>query len=93
MARSTLSELGAPAAALLAADLEHVWASPAAEVDAEVHEAAVRAGLAMPPGQARDDQLAAALADDRELLADEPYTDWAMRPAGTPGDVAPRRRA
>ena len=80
MARSTLSELGAPTAALLAADLEHVWASPAAEVDAEVHEAAVRAGLAMPPGQARDDQLAAVLADDRELLADEPYTDWAMRP-------------
>jgi class 3 adenylate cyclase len=80
MARGTLSELGGPAASLLGADLGHIWASPAAEVDAEVHEGALRAALSMAPGQNRDDRLAAALAEDGELLADEPYADWALRP-------------
>ena len=34
----------------------------------------------MGPGHERDDLLATALADDGELLADEPYADWALRP-------------
>ena len=34
----------------------------------------------MDPGHERDARLAAALADDGELLADEPYADWALRP-------------
>jgi DNA-binding SARP family transcriptional activator len=80
MARSTLAELGGTAASLLEADLSHIWASPAAGVDAEAHEQALRAALSMEPGQARDDRLVAALAEDGELLADEPYADWALRP-------------
>ena len=80
MARGTLSGLGPAAASLLAADLSHIWASPAAEIDAEAHEQALRAALSMDPGQDRDDRLATALAEQGELLADEPYTDWALRP-------------
>ncbi len=79
MARSALADLGEPAAALLAADLGHIWVSPAVEVDAEILAAALRAGLAMAPGQDRDDRLSAALAEDGELLADEPYAGWAER--------------
>ena len=80
MARGTLSELGEPAAALLTADLSHIWASPHAEVDAEVLRQALDAALAMDPGMVRDQQLVAALAGTGELLADEPYADWAIRP-------------
>ena len=80
MARATLAGLGQPAAALLAADLNHIWASPAAEVDAEEHDQALRAALSMDPGHERDARLAAALAEEGELLADEPYADWALRP-------------
>ena len=79
MARSALAELGPDGAALLAADLGHIWAPPDVVIDAEVCAAALRAGLAMAPGPLRDDQLAAALAQDGELLADEPYADWAIR--------------
>src|SRR6266702_3098082 len=83
MARAALAGLaepGAPAASLLEADLTHIWASPAVEVDAAQHEQALRAALALGPGHERDDLLVAALADDGELLADEPYADWALRP-------------
>ena len=64
MARAALAELGEPGAALLGADLTHLWASPEVMVDADAQADALRAGLAMAPGQARDDALAAALADD-----------------------------
>ena len=80
MARAALAALGPAADALLAADLTHIWASPDAEVDAEETERALRAALALEPGQHRDDRLAAALAGGGELLADEPYADWALRP-------------
>jgi class 3 adenylate cyclase len=80
MARGVLTQLGEPTASLLAADLGHIWVSSDVEVDAEVLEQELRAGLAMAPGQHRDDRLTAALADDAELLADEPYADWAERP-------------
>ena len=83
MARAALAGLagpGEPAASLLEADLTHIWASPAVEVDATEHEQALRAALALGPGHERDDLLVAALADDGELLADEPYADWALRP-------------
>ena len=80
MARAALAGLGEPAASLLEADLSHIWASPVAEVDAVEHERALRAALAMDPGYERDTRLAAALAEDGELLADEPYADWALRP-------------
>jgi DNA-binding SARP family transcriptional activator len=75
MARAALAGLGPPADSLLAADLTHIWALPAAEVDADGHERALRAALAMEPGHRRDERLSAALADDGDLLADEPYAD------------------
>jgi class 3 adenylate cyclase len=80
MARGALAGLGEPGAALLAADLGHIWVAGSVEVDAETHAAALRAGLAMAPGKGRDETLAAALAEDGELLADEPYADWAAGP-------------
>jgi adenylate cyclase len=80
MARATLAGLGGPASGLLEADLDHIWATPVAEVDADVTEHALRTALGMAPGRDRDDRLVAALADDADLLADEPYTDWALAP-------------
>src|SRR6266699_2410906 len=80
MARAALAGLGEPAASLLEADLTHIWANPAVEVDAAEHEHALRAALALGPGHERDGLLATALAEDGELLADEPYADWALRP-------------
>jgi DNA-binding SARP family transcriptional activator len=79
MARTALAELGEPGTALLGADLTHLWLAPGIAVDADDLAAALHAGLAMPPGQARDDALAAALEDDTELLSGEPYADWADR--------------
>src|ERR1700750_1960996 len=80
MARAALSNLGEPATTLLEADLTHIWANPAVEGDAAKHEQALRAARAKSPGHERDDLLATALAEDGELLADEPYADWALRP-------------
>jgi adenylate cyclase len=80
MARAALSGLGPHADSLLLADLTHIWASPAAQVDAEAQETALRAALSRAAGQDRDDRLVAALAEEAELLADEPYADWALRP-------------
>jgi DNA-binding SARP family transcriptional activator/tetratricopeptide (TPR) repeat protein len=77
MARSALAVLGT---SLLEADLTHIWAAPAVQVDVDAHEQALRSALSAGPGQDRDDRLVAALAQDGELLADEPYTEWALRP-------------
>jgi len=77
MARAALTET---APELLAADLSHIWATPAALVDADQHEAALRRALRLSPGRARDDLLTVTPAQDGELLADEPYADWALRP-------------
>ncbi|MGH3246125.1 MAG: adenylate/guanylate cyclase domain-containing protein, partial [Trebonia sp.] len=79
MARAALAELGEPGATLLGADLTRLWLSEEIAVDADAQADALRAGLAMPSGQTRDDELAAALADDGELLPGEPYADWADR--------------
>ena len=79
MARAALGELGEPAAALLGADLMHLWLAPGIAVDADVQTAGLRAALAMAPGQERDQAIGAALADDGELLPGEPYADWADR--------------
>jgi class 3 adenylate cyclase len=80
MARAALAPLGEAGASLLHADLTHIWAAAGAEVDAEVQLIALREALRMGPGERRDDALVAALADEGELLADEPYADWAIRP-------------
>jgi class 3 adenylate cyclase/tetratricopeptide (TPR) repeat protein len=80
MARGALAVLGEPGASLLAADLSSIWVAAVLEVDADAHAEALRAGLETKPGQERDDRLSAALAQDAELLEDEPYADWAARP-------------
>jgi DNA-binding SARP family transcriptional activator len=67
---------------LVQADRANIWAAPrpALETDFERHEEALKAALAMAPGQARDDHLVDALAEDAILLADEPYAEWALAP-------------
>jgi DNA-binding SARP family transcriptional activator len=80
MARAAIAPLGKHAASLLSADLTHVWAAPDAWIDAETQACALRDGLSMPPGPPRDRALVAALADEGELLADEPYANWAIGP-------------
>jgi DNA-binding SARP family transcriptional activator len=80
MARAALAPLGSQAAALLAANAIHIWAAADAWVDADAQAAALQAALRLPAGAARDQALATALADEEELLADEPYADWALRP-------------
>ena len=79
MARAALAELGEPGVALLGADLTHLWLSREIVADADTQADVLRAGLAMPPGQERDDALTRALAEDGELLPGEPYSDWADR--------------
>ena len=79
MARAALAPLGEPGESLLSASLTHIWADAGATVDADGHRAALRAALEMAPGADRDDALVAALADEAELLDDEPYADWAIR--------------
>ncbi|HTV10431.1 MAG TPA: AAA family ATPase [Acidimicrobiales bacterium] len=80
VARSVLGELGEPAAGWLQADLGHIWAAPGADVDVEKHEASLRAAIALGVGAARDEALVSALGNAEEMLADEPYADWAERP-------------
>jgi adenylate cyclase len=80
MARGALAELGEPATSFLTADRNHIWVSESTQTDAEAVEQALHAALGMAAGDHRDDQLVAALAEDGELLADEPYADWAARP-------------
>src|SRR3984885_3187792 len=62
MARAALAELGEPGAALLGADLTHLWFSPEIEVDADTQADALRAGLATQPGQGGGDTLVDGLA-------------------------------
>ncbi|HEX3956736.1 MAG TPA: AAA family ATPase [Trebonia sp.] len=78
MARAALAPLGEPGTSLLSASLTHIWAA-GVTVDADEQRAALRAALAMAPGADRDDALVAALADEADLLDDEPYADWAIR--------------
>ena len=83
MARGVLSGLGKAGAGLIQADRINIWAppEPVLEIDLERHEKELRNALAMAPGQSRDDRLVGALEeDDKDLLADEPYSDWAIRP-------------
>src|SRR6201995_5259543 len=54
MARAALAPLGPAGDALRAADLTHIWASPAAAVDAEATERDLCAALALEPGRDRD---------------------------------------
>ena len=83
LAREALSALGEAVPERLRADRAHIWFSAEAplEVDLVAHEEALRSALAMEPGSLRDAALSMALAEDGVLLEDEPYADWALRPA------------
>jgi predicted ATPase/DNA-binding SARP family transcriptional activator len=80
-ARNALSSLGEGSAVLLQSDRDHIWVpSEAVEVDLLDHEKALQSALRMSPGHPRDAALCAALSEDRVLLEEEPYADWAIRP-------------
>ncbi len=85
MARGVLADLGEPATGLLEADRASIWSSRdvALDVDLERHVGGLMAALGMRPGSDRDDQLVAALAEKADVLVDEPYADWALRPGST----------
>ncbi|HXW80559.1 MAG TPA: AAA family ATPase [Acidimicrobiales bacterium] len=80
LARSALSALGEEDDGLLWAARDRIWASPDIAVDYEAHQGSLRAALALRPGPQRDEALSAALAEERTLMEDEPFVDWAMRP-------------
>ncbi len=79
MARAVLHRSAPGTVEWLASDRTNVWLIPnfALEVDVEQHQQALRCALATSPGPSRDAALSAALAEDRPLLDDEPYADWA----------------
>ena len=80
MARAALAELGEPGAALLGADLTHLWlaAGDHGRRRRPGGRAARRAGAAAGPG-AGTTRLPPRSREDGELLPDEPYADWADR--------------
>ena len=79
MARRALDSLGQDASAILVTERGLIRADfPALEVDLEVQETALRAGLAMVPGQERDQILGSGLENECVLLEDEPYAEWAF---------------
>jgi DNA-binding SARP family transcriptional activator len=82
MARQALSLLGGEGPHLLQADRFHIWVPTTIPLDIDLvtHEAALRRALATEPGVERDATLSAALVQDRVLLDDEPYSDWAFGP-------------
>ncbi|HMK96575.1 MAG TPA: hypothetical protein VK425_03450, partial [Acidimicrobiales bacterium] len=82
LARSTLSALGEEVVHLLSADRTQVWVPPELPlaVDLVAHGSALRAALEATPGPERDQLLVEALQEERVLLEDEPYSDWAIGP-------------
>lgn len=84
MTKHALSSLGPDAVELLVVEGGFISALPAAgttlELDVELLEQQLRSGLSMAGGDARDDRLALALADEGTMLEDEPYADWAATP-------------
>lgn len=81
MARESLLPLGKEVPAMLRADRTHIWLFPEVPVDVDLvaHEEALRSALNLEPG-GRDAALSVALAEERVLLEDEPYADWAILP-------------
>jgi predicted ATPase/DNA-binding SARP family transcriptional activator len=84
-ARAVLAELGGPAAGMLSTDRTHIYIPDDAPVavDLELHECALRAALALPPGDGRDAALLEVLREARVLLEDEAYADWSLCPRET----------
>ena len=77
MARQALAVTGAE---VLRADRACIWIDEELAIvsDLEDHERALDQALRAPPGQARAQALAAALACDAELLPEELYSDWTL---------------
>ena len=81
-ARAALADVGGPATGVLRTDRTHIYIPDDAPVvvDLELHERALSAALGMPPGEGRDAALVEVLSEERVLLEDERYSDWALRP-------------
>ena len=81
MAREALAALGEDVPAMLQANRAYIslFSEVPVDIDLVRHEDALRSALGMSPGP-RDAALSAALVEERALLEDEPYTDWAIRP-------------
>ena len=81
-ARAALADVGGPATGVLRTDRTHIYIPDDAPVvvDLELHERALSAALGMPPGEGRDAALVDVLSEERVLLEDEAYSDWALRP-------------
>jgi predicted ATPase/DNA-binding SARP family transcriptional activator len=81
-ARAVLAELGGPAKGMISTDRTYIYIPSDApvEVDLEVHEGALSDALRMEPGDGSDTALVEALSENRTLLEDEAYSDWALRP-------------
>jgi len=77
LARQALAVTGAE---VLRADRACIWIAEKLPVvsDLEDHERALDQALRAPPGQARAQALAVALACDAELLPEELYSDWTL---------------
>lgn len=87
MARSAMGRSGSgwhP----LSADRSSIWLEGPLAVDAAALRARIAAALDLAPGRERDARLVAVLQDQRPLLPDEPYADWA---AGARDDLERRR--
>lgn len=80
MARQAVVPLGVDGARALLADRASIWAQDGVEIDFVAHQQALRSVLSMSPGPARDARLEEALGEERALLEDEPYADWAVGP-------------
>jgi DNA-binding SARP family transcriptional activator len=81
-ARAALADLGGPATGVLRTDRTHIYIPDDAPVlvDLEFHERALSTALEMPAGDGRDAALVEVLSEERVLLEDEAYSDWALRP-------------
>ncbi len=81
-ARAVLANVGGPATGVLRTDRTHIYIADDAPVvvDLEVHECAIRTALGMAPGEGLDAALVDVLSEERVLLEDEAYSDWALRP-------------
>ncbi len=81
-ARAVLAQLGSPAKGIICTDRTHIYVPNDApvEVDLEGHDEALRTALGMEPGGGRDIALVEVLSENRTLLEDDAYSDWALRP-------------
>ncbi|HXW80781.1 MAG TPA: hypothetical protein VEJ84_14860, partial [Acidimicrobiales bacterium] len=81
MARTALVTLGDDVPGMLVAEGGFLrFDGVDLDSDFEAHQNALRLGLSMVSGPARDDCLVTALAEEGVLLEDEPYADWSIGP-------------